>query len=336
MRTEICITIDTEFSIAGAFNDFERFPPISRAVTDCIVDGKEYGVGFLLDLFSKHQINATFFIEAINVKYFGLEAMGRIANKIYKRNQDVQLHVHPIWAVFDKGYLKLGNPLFPQNDNLIGRSQVQVDKIIEIGLKAFENWGLPKPLAIRTGSLMIEKKIYQNFSKYGLQLSSSVGVGIYKPDELDLNLQNGTVFINNVMEIPVTSFFDSPILQPTHQKTLQITSCSWPELKSILKLSRKKGVETIVILTHPFELVKKKNSRYEMLTPNRVNIKRLKNLCEFIQENDQDFVSANFRDNATSWQKRGGKKSRILKQQVPFGTYLRQFHNAVNDHIWGY
>ena len=49
VRTEVCITIDTEFSIGGAFADPVRRRPIGEENVTCPADGHENGLGFLLD-----------------------------------------------------------------------------------------------------------------------------------------------------------------------------------------------------------------------------------------------------------------------------------------------
>jgi hypothetical protein len=64
VRTEVAITIDTEFSVAGAFEDFERYKPIAEQMVDCAVDGKSEGLGFLLETYEKYDVPATFFVEA--------------------------------------------------------------------------------------------------------------------------------------------------------------------------------------------------------------------------------------------------------------------------------
>jgi hypothetical protein len=61
MRTQIAITIDTEFSIGGAFADPERRRPIGEANVTCPVGGREQGLGFMLDTFARHGTRATFF-----------------------------------------------------------------------------------------------------------------------------------------------------------------------------------------------------------------------------------------------------------------------------------
>ena len=61
MRTRVCITIDTEFSIAGAFQDAACLP-VAEPMVWCEVKGRSEGLGFLLPQFKKHQVPVTFFV----------------------------------------------------------------------------------------------------------------------------------------------------------------------------------------------------------------------------------------------------------------------------------
>lgn len=89
-RTEICITIDTEFSIGGAFANPRAARPI----------GEAHGLPFLLRTFREFGTRATFFGEALNACHFGDRPMGRIVDEIVAAGQDAQLHVHPRWLHF--------------------------------------------------------------------------------------------------------------------------------------------------------------------------------------------------------------------------------------------
>jgi hypothetical protein len=49
---EVTITIDTEFSIGGAFSNPEKYKPVAEPVALCEIAGKGHGVDFLLDTFN--------------------------------------------------------------------------------------------------------------------------------------------------------------------------------------------------------------------------------------------------------------------------------------------
>ena len=94
--------------------------------------------------------------------------MGAITERIGNCGQDMQLHVHPVWAVFDGMSIK-ETDRFPRNDSLLGRDALQIGDILDIGLKAFQAWGLEVPVAIRTGSLLVNENLYAVFERFGLK-----------------------------------------------------------------------------------------------------------------------------------------------------------------------
>ena len=91
---EVTITIDTEFSIAGSFDD-PRKKPVAEPIALCEIDGKGHGVDFLLDTFNKYGIKSTFFVECLNYYYFGDQPMKSIVEKINKAGQDILVKTLP-------------------------------------------------------------------------------------------------------------------------------------------------------------------------------------------------------------------------------------------------
>src|SRR4051812_30223400 len=94
MRTQVCITVDTEFSIGGAFAD-PRLRPVADPMVWCEVGGRSEGLGFMLGCFRKYDIAATFFVEALQRSYFRHDPMHAIAQRIVAEGHEVQLHAHP-------------------------------------------------------------------------------------------------------------------------------------------------------------------------------------------------------------------------------------------------
>ena len=90
----------------------------------------------------------------------------------------------------------------------------------------------------------------------------------------------------------------------------------------------------IVVLTHPFEYIKKSDFRYSNLTKNRVNQQRLIRLCEFIQCHPGEFVAVDF-----SSQHQGWLASELNQPAVKIPSVFavgRELHNALNDRVWNY
>ena len=66
---QICITVDIEFSIGGAFAAPDREQPIGLTAVTCAAAGREHGLGFVLDTLRSFGLSATFFVEALNSFY---------------------------------------------------------------------------------------------------------------------------------------------------------------------------------------------------------------------------------------------------------------------------
>jgi peptidoglycan/xylan/chitin deacetylase (PgdA/CDA1 family) len=330
-RTQICISIDTEFSIGGHFEHPERYTPLADPVVYGKVNGREEALGFLLETFAQYDMVSTFFVECANYCHFGDEPMQRVVNRLKSAGQDIQLHIHPVWLNFNRDPA-LGD--FPRQDDCAGRDYEELKRVFSVCIDVFERWVGHRPLAIRTGSLRADETVYRVMRDLGIRLSSNIAMGLFLPKEPALQLKCGRHRIHGVMEVPVFTYQDSQFAGRTHQKSLQITSCSWPEMKNLLWKARAAAVENIVILTHPFEYIKKTDFRYSKLIRNRVNQQRLDKLCGFIREHSQDFVAADFSSQFPAW-----TASEKPQQTIAISSLYavgRKLHNRVNDLIWRY
>lgn len=329
--TQICISIDTEFSIAGHFENPEANKPVAEPAVYGLVDGKEEALGFMLETFERYSTRATFFVECANYFYFGDEPMRGVIKRLQSAGQDIQLHIHPVWLSFNQ------NPdvgVFPRHDDCAGRNFEELRRVFSTCIDVFERWAGHRPLAIRTGSLRADDNVYRVMSDLGIPMSSNIALGVYQPEEASLSHDSGRHLIHKVMELPVFSYEDLNLAGRRHKKSLQITSCSWPEMKHLLWQARRAGVENIVILTHPFEYIKKSDFRYNKLIRNRVNQERLAHLCAFIEQHSQDFVSADFTEQHHNWV---ASEARHPYLRVPSIYALgRKLHNKLNDSLWPY
>ena len=329
--TQISISIDTEFSIAGHFEDPQHNQPVAEPAVYGAVDGREEALGFMLETFDRYDINASFFVECANYCFFGDEPMQGVIKRLQAAQQDIQLHVHPVWLSFNRDPA-LGE--FPRHDDCTGRSFEELKRVFSACIDIFERWVGHRPLAIRTGSLRADDNVYRVMQELAIPLSSNIALGVYQPREALLNHDSGRHLIHGVMELPVFSYQDMNLAGKRHKKALQITSCSWPEMKHLLWKARRAGIENIVILTHPFEFIKKSDFRYNRLTRNRVNQERLQRLCAFIQSHSEDFEAADFTGQHAHW-----VKAEVHQPYIEMPSYFavgRKLHNKLNDVFWAY
>jgi len=331
MRTEVCITVDVEFSIAGAFSHPERFKPIGHPVVRCMVDGRDEGLGFLLRSLSEFAVPATFFVEAMQTAYFGDGPMKEIAAEIVAAGQDVQLHAHPCWLFFENPGLDRSSAL--KNDSCAGRTPEELDRLLAQALATFSRWGLQRPVAFRTGNLHTDRTLYQALARAGIPISSSIGTAIYRPAEAGLALWGGRHLIDGVLELPVLSYRDMRFGNWNHIRPLSINACSTAEIEFVLREARRLGISPVTLITHPGDFVKKTNKQYTELRRNRVIQRRFRRLLQFLRDHDDQYVAVSIAARKDAWLSCNATQDPEIS--VPLGRVLgRVVENGINNHIW--
>ena len=324
---EVCITIDTEFSVGGNFNN-PKMAPIAKPIVLGTIRGQEQGLGFMLDNLARVKIRATFFIEALQTAYFGDEPMGGIARRIADAGHEVQLHLHPCWLHYEAPANR------DPNDSCAGRTDAELDRFFDVGVSAFSRWGLPPPIAVRAGNFQVDANFYRAAARWGLALSSSIVLRADNPTDQNRRAVRLWRHIGKVLEFPVFSY-TYRIGSKEFLRPLAITACSLREVLSVLAQAYHHDISPIIINTHPQEYLKRRDITYTKLRHNRVNQTRFKAILKFLAENRNKFttlpISALRRDGTDV----GARERPQL--QVPARTAIaRMVENGINDRIWWY
>lgn len=288
MRTRVCITIDTEFSIAGAFQD-AALQPIAEPMVWCDVDGRSEGLGFLLKEFAAHAIPATFFVEALHRTYFRHDPMRPIVEHIAEAGHEVQLHAHPCWSVFEHADWMERVRAQPRQDDFFGRDEDASVRLIEQGIAAFRDWGVPPPKVFRSGSLQHDDKLYRALARAGIPYSSNVGLAIFDSGDPNYQMYSGRHERHGVKEFPVLTFCDWQLGGKRHMKSLTIAGTSFAETRTLLDRAQAAGVALVVVLTHPFEYVQSRDIGRQPARRHAVNQQRLSSLCEYLDQHRDRF-----------------------------------------------
>jgi hypothetical protein len=284
----VCITIDTEYSIAGAFAD-QALLPIGDPMVFCDVDGRSEGLGFLLEQFAQHRITATFFVEALHRHYFKDDPMGPIARRIADSGHELQLHVHPCWSVFQHADWRERVRRQPRQDDFFGRGEDSSVALIEQGLASFQAWGLARPKVFRSGSLQHDDHLYRALARAGIPYSSNVGVAIFDSGDADYRLFSGRHLRHGVVECPVLTFSDWRVGGRRHLKSLTIAGTSFAETCTLLEKAERAGIAEVILLTHPFEYVQSRDIGRAPARRHRVNQQRLASLCAYLDQHRDRF-----------------------------------------------
>jgi peptidoglycan/xylan/chitin deacetylase (PgdA/CDA1 family) len=312
MVTQVCITIDTEFSIAGAFGD-PRLRPVAEPFVWCEVGGRSEGLGFLLDCFQKCRIPATFFVEALQRQYFENDPMRPIVHRIVDHGHEVQLHVHPCWSVFKHPDWWQRVQQRPRQDDFYGRSEDESVALIQQGIETFRDWGLPAPKAFRSGSLQHDDTLYRALARTGIPYSSNIGLAIFDSGQPQYQLYAGCHDRHGVLECPVLTFSDWSLAGRRHLKSLTIAGTSFAETRTLLEQAQRVGIPMVVILTHPFEYIQSRDAGLQHARRHSVNQQRLTKLCQFLNDNRDRFLPSGLAEAASSSARRASPQNPLLE-----------------------
>ena len=287
MTTNVAITFDIEFDINGAFLEPASRRPLGREAFSCSKSQLEpTGLDKILECLAAHDTRATFFMETLQSAWFGLSEMGDLAHKIRDGGHELQLHLHPVWLIFDND--KWRETVIQQipesriHDSLAAVSSERACEIITRGLDVFKQWELPPPTAIRTGSLITERQLYKVFSHSGLNVSSSVGLGIYQPSDPELHLLSSARQFDGVTELPVTSYFGAdPFLRRQRRLATLVGMGQW-EQTALLRKAKEAAAPFVILLSHVSEFFV--TGARGVRRPYRLTAKKLARLCDTIQK----------------------------------------------------
>ena len=93
--------------------------------------------------------------------------------------------------------------------------------------------------------------------------------------------------VGNVLEVPVTVYRDRPF----HVRPVQLKGCSVAEMEAVLNKAADEGHSTVVIVSHNFELLDRRDfSRDDTV------VRRFLGLCKFLDRHRDRFETRGFAD----------------------------------------
>jgi len=321
MLTRVCLTVDTEFSIGGAFGDAARVP-VAEPMVWCEIDGRSEGLGFLLAQLRRHRIPATFFVEALQRLYFRDDPMRAIARRLHEDGHDVQLHLHPCWSVFRHDDWRDRVRRAPRQDDFAGRPEDDTLALLREGIASFADWGLERPLLFRSGSLQHDAALYRALARAGIPYSSNVGLAIFDSGDADYQLYSGLHRRHGVLECPLLTFQDWRLGRRRHLKTLTIAGTSFAEMRQLLLEAHARSVPLVVLLTHPFEYVQRDGDDRRMRR-HGVNQRRLMQLCGFLDAAREQFLPCALADAARALDGDAAPERNVLLRGNPLYSVRR-------------
>lgn len=286
MRTRVVLTVDTEPSVAGAFTDPVANRPLLDEPVWGEVDGRSEALGFLIDTLTRHGLRATFFVEAAHTIWFPPAAMGAYVDRLLAAGQDVQLHLHPVWLSFRDGR---HNGRSRVTDHCSELPLPELVELIEQGSRQIRSWTGRHPTAMRAGNFSTALGVFEAMRQAGLPHGSNICLASYRPPEPELAVTDGVHLFAGVRELPVTCFSDIGPVGRGRLRPMQVTALGAGELIRLLGLIHARGGPVAVIVTHPFEFLKRSDHRFSDMKANRLVQRRFEKLCAYLAANTDRF-----------------------------------------------
>lgn len=263
--TPVFLTIDTEIAwrhhAAGLAPD---------AVEARSIEPGGVGLAWQLAMLKRHALKATFFVDPMPARVYGLDPFRRIVAAVRDAGQEVQLHLHPNWVgagLADRG----AHGKFELID-LAGEEQ---QRLLAEAAALLVEAGAPAPVAFRSGSYSANDATLAALAAIGIAYDSSHN-GAHHPWPSAIGLapsQIAPVEHAGVVEVPVTVIEDRPGVW----RNVQICALSAAEMSAALDHAIIADHAALTIVRHSFELANRAG-----LAANRVHVQRFEALCRML------------------------------------------------------
>lgn len=295
-KVKVVITVDVE---CWPKNDY----PLDEGVREQIAyhvfgetqSNEALGINWQMDIMDQHGFKGVFFVESLCATRGFQQSLYEIVTSIQSRGHDVELHAHTEWFGFPPVQSLVGNKCAQHLKDYSLEEQVT---IISAAKTALEECGVDSIVAFRAGNFGADENTLKAAKIVGLRIDSSYNP-VYVGRACGMRFPNDRsqpFMINGIWEYPVTCYRDRPQLQRNHLRPLQITASSFREMSAVLQDAFRRRMDTIVILTHSFEMTHFSPGSTCAPRKNSLNAYRFRKLCSFLHENSDRFRVATFKE----------------------------------------
>jgi hypothetical protein len=164
----------------------------------------------------------------------------------------------------------------------------------------------------------------------GIPYSSCVGLAVFDSNDPRYRLYSGAHRRHGVLEMPVLTFQDWQLGGRRHLKTLTIAGTSFAETKLLLERAHEQQVPLVVLLTHPFEYVQRRDDHMRTARGNALHQDRLARLCHYLDGNRDRFLPTGMGEAGSALQAAPDERN-VLLQGSGWRSIRRLAEQVVND-----
>ena len=326
MSLKVFITVDTEvYPRIPGWRDDGLAGDIRRDIYGDTPSG-EFGIRYQMKVLNRHGLKAVFFVEPLYACAMGLETLKKTVAEIQEGGHDVQIHIHPEWLRWMKRPLVAGRGYqiadFSENDQFTLLAQAK---------KNLEDAGAARLCAFRAGDYGADNRTLRALARLGIAydtsynfcyLNSSCHIQTTEPLLQPAELEG-------VTEFPVSYFSD----WPGHYRHFQLCACSAMEVRNVLHSAWRQKWHSVVLVSHSFEMLRKRRQPRSWAVANRIAIRRFERLCGYLAENRDKYETATFGDlkRQSTWNTAAQKPL----QSTPMLTAVRYMEQIAARVLWG-
>ncbi|MCP5142521.1 MAG: polysaccharide deacetylase [Chromatiales bacterium] len=276
----VFLTFDTEVWCGGWDNLDQRFPDAFRRYVYGPTPAGDGALPLIKRVLGDHGLTGVFFVEPLFSKRFGLAPLTEMVGLIRDGGHEVQVHLHTEWV--DETDPPLLSGISRKHQHLTMFDREQQAALIGIGVEQLRAAGVDRLRAFRAGNYAINEHTAAAVRAAGLDIDSSYnpasGFGGHFSTGGAPRLQ--AFETDGVLEYPVSVFSE----RDGGLHALQVTSCSWAEMRHALRAARDLGWESVNIVAHNFELMNRAKTRIDPIV-----LKRFEKLAEFLGKHPDEY-----------------------------------------------
>lgn len=277
--TPVFLTIDTEIAWRHHATGLDPATVEARSIEPAGV-----GLGWQLGVLARHELKATFFVDPMPARIYGLAPFERIVGTILAAGQEVQLHLHPNWTGAKLSDRRAHGP-FELIDCDAGAQRALLSEAASLLMAA----GAPRPIAFRSGSYSANDDTLAALASLGIVYDSSHNGAFHPwPSAIDLPpARISPIRHQGVVEVPVTTIEDTSGVW----RSFQICALSVEEMRAALDHAIAARHAALTIVSHSFELADRSGVK-----ANAVHVRRFEALCGLLAERRATAATTHFAD----------------------------------------
>ena len=283
---KVFFTVDTEIW-CGGWDDLDRkFPEAFQRYVYGPTDQGNYALPMTMEILSDNGLKGVFFVEPLFAARFGLDPLQEMIGLIQNAGHEVQLHMHTEWVD------EVRDGTLPtvecKKENMRSFSQEDQSALIKTGLGLMQSAGSRPMNAFRAENYGLNTATLAALAENGIDYDTSYNAAadIGTDDVAPNRLLTQPEQFNGITEYPVTVYRD----KGGHSlRQCQLNACSFSEFTRILNTAIDLGWESVVIVSHKFELLNQRKNR-----PDPLVVRRFRKLCEYLEANQDRFDVSGF------------------------------------------